>query len=86
MNTGAVQLRHVVLAFLPIPIGFALAVAGLIADNVNLIYLSIAVSAVAMPIGGYAAARLFHELTDPPPALASSAKSSGDDGRTTAPG
>ena len=80
MNTGAVRLRHVVLAFLPIPIGLALAVAGLIADNVNLIYLSIAVSAVAMPIGGYAAARLFHDLTDPPP------EASAEQRRTTAPG
>ena len=30
MNTGSVKLRHVVLAFVPIPIGLALAVAGLI--------------------------------------------------------
>jgi hypothetical protein len=60
-------MRHVLLAFLPIPVGLALAVAGLVTDEVNLIYLSIAVSAVSMPIGGYAAARLFHELTDPPP-------------------
>lgn len=80
MNTGTVKLRHVVLAFLPIPIALALAIAGLVADNVNLIYVSIAVSAVAMPIGGYAAARLFHELTEAP------APAAGRDEGTTARG
>ena len=53
------------LAFAPIPVGLGLALAGLALKSDNLVYISIAVSAVAMPFGGYAAARLFHQLTDP---------------------
>ena len=65
MNLGRVRLRHVLLAFAPIPVGLALALTGLALKSDNLVYISIAVSALAMPFGGYAAARLFHQLTDP---------------------
>jgi hypothetical protein len=61
-----VQMRHVVVAFAPIPLGLALALVGLAIGNTTLIYVSIAVSAIAMPVGGYAAARLFHQLVDEP--------------------
>jgi len=65
MMAGRVRLRHVLLAFAPIPVGLGLALTGLALRSDNLVYLSIAVSAIAMPFGGYAAARLFHQLTDP---------------------
>lgn len=64
IDVGRVQMRHVLMAFVPIPFAFALAMVGLAIGQPNLIYLSIAVSAIAMPLGGYAAARLFHQLAD----------------------
>jgi len=65
VDLGQVSLRHVVLAFVPIPIGFALIIAGIVTRSTTLLFVALAFSALAMPVGGYAAARLFHELTDP---------------------
>jgi hypothetical protein len=64
LDLSGLRLRHVVMAFAPIPLAFALALTGLAMHSVTLVYVSIAISAIAMPVGGYAAARLFHQLVD----------------------
>jgi hypothetical protein len=58
-----IRARYLVIALAPIPLALAVGITGLILSSRPVLYVSIAISLIAMPIGGFALARMFNQLT-----------------------
>jgi hypothetical protein len=54
--------RYLVIALAPVPIALVVAIVGLALDSKTVVYVSLAISLLAMPIGGFALGRMFRQL------------------------
>ena len=65
-SVKCIRARYIVIAIAPIPLALIIGVAGLVAGSRTIVYVSIAISLIAMPVGGVALARLFGQIMSEP--------------------